>query len=464
MTHSVITEEFLRPDAPSPGDSPDVRVRVPTTGDLDRRALMNGVVLAGAEAAAVWLTSGVVFHLTVTHVDALPWQLGFTATWLAVAVLMRSYPGYGLDASERLRRTVFSALAAFPGLLGAALAEHAGPGAVALLLGLGLGLSVPAALLGRFLASRLLCRANVWGIDVAVIGHGEAAAQVTETLHNDWSLGYRPVADGQANVAILAVPNIPYAVRDRLLDGPLALFRRVLVMVSQPASDSRWAGSHHLGNFSVLEARRRHLEPGDLRQKRAFDLLVVAVLLPVLLPVLLLVALAVAVDSRGSVLYGANRMGWRGSSFRCWKFRTMHENAEERLAELLEQDHEARNYYDLYHKLPNDPRVTRVGALLRKTSLDELPQLLNVLRGEMSLVGPRPYLPRERPKIGVHADVILGCRPGMTGWWQVSGRSGTRFQERVQMDLQYVRRWSPWLDLTLLGATVRVVLARKGAH
>nr|WP_246581031.1 sugar transferase [Deinococcus aestuarii] len=235
-------------------------------------------------------------------------------------------------------------------------------------------------------------------------------------------------------------------------------------MVSQPASDSRWAGSHHLGNFSVLEARRRHLEPGDLRQKRVFDLLVVALLFPVLTPLLLLVGLAVALDSRGPVLYGAPRLGWRGGSFRCWKFRSMHENAEERLAELLDQDPEARAYYDTYHKLRDDPRVTRVGRFLRRTSLDELPQLLNVLRGEMSLVGPRPYLPRERPKIGTHADVILSCRPGMTGWWQVSGRSGTSFQGRVQIDLQYVRRWSPWLDLTLLAATVRVVLARKGAH
>ncbi|WP_180970191.1 exopolysaccharide biosynthesis polyprenyl glycosylphosphotransferase [Deinococcus planocerae] len=470
MTHSVISEELLRTGeapasttAPS-GESPDVRVRVPTTGDLDRRALMNGLVLAAAEALAVWLTAGLVLHLTVHHLDRLPWQLGFTATWLTAATLIRSYPGYGLDASERLRRTVIPAVAAFPTLVGAVLAGGLGAGAAALLLVLGLVLGIPAALVARIGARWLLHRVGAWGVDVAVIGHGEAAALLMQTLRSDWSLGYHPVADGQANVAILAVPNIPYAVRDRLLDGPLALFRRVLVMVSQPASDSRWAGSHHLGSFSVLEARRRHLEPGDLRQKRVFDLLVVALLFPVLTPLLLLVGLAVALDSRGPVLYGAPRMGWRGGSFRCWKFRTMHENAEARLADLLEQDAEARAYYETYHKLKDDPRVTRVGHFLRSTSLDELPQLINVLLGDMSLVGPRPYLARERPKIGPHADVILSCRPGMTGWWQVSGRSGTSFQNRVQMDLQYVRRWSPWLDLTLLAATVHVVLRRKGAH
>ncbi|GMA13840.1 hypothetical protein E5F05_17370 [Deinococcus metallilatus] len=470
MTHSAISEELLRtPEAPAEasapsGEAPAVRVKVPTTGDLDRRALMNGVVLALAEGAAVWVTSGLVFRLTVTHLDTAPWQLGFTATWLAAALVMRSYPGYGLDASERLRRTMISAVAAFPSLLGAALAAHLGLLAAALLLLLGLGLSIPAALLARIGARWVLRWAKVWGVEVAVIGDGEVAALVMETLRNDWSLGYRPVADGQANLAILAVPNIPYAVRDRLLDGPLALFRRVLVMVSQPASDSRWAGSHHLGSFSVLEARRRHLEPGDLRQKRFFDLLVVTLLFPLLTPMLLLVAAAVALDSRGPVLYGAPRMGWRGGAFCCWKFRTMHENAEERLVELLAQDPEARAYYATYHKLPNDPRVTRVGRFLRRTSLDELPQLLNVLRGDMSLVGPRPYLVRERPDLGPHADVILSCRPGMTGWWQVSGRSGTSFQGRVQMDLQYVRRWSPWLDLTLLAATTYVVLRRKGAH
>jgi lipopolysaccharide/colanic/teichoic acid biosynthesis glycosyltransferase len=139
-------------------------------------------------------------------------------------------------------------------------------------------------------------------------------------------------------------------------------------------------------------------------------------------------------------------------------------DAESLLHELLAENEEAREEYLKYHKLRHDPRVTRVGRFLRKTSLDELPQLWNVLRGEMSLVGPRPYLPRESADIGVTQDEILRVTPGITGPWQVAGRNRSAFEERVEMDVSYVSDWSVWLDLVLLVRTSACVLFSRGAY
>jgi len=164
------------------------------------------------------------------------------------------------------------------------------------------------------------------------------------------------------------------------------------------------------------------------------------------------------------VFYADKRMGRDGKLFLCPKFRTMGPDAEERLRLLLEEDPKAREEYFKYHKLREDPRVTRVGRFLRKTSLDELPQLWSVLEGEMSLVGPRPYLPRESEDIGVTQGAILRVPPGITGPWQVDGRNQALFEDRVQMDAHYVRDWSVWLDLVILARTLNTVVFGKGAY
>jgi Undecaprenyl-phosphate galactose phosphotransferase WbaP len=181
-------------------------------------------------------------------------------------------------------------------------------------------------------------------------------------------------------------------------------------------------------------------------------------------PLLIVISLAVWADSRGPVLYRAQRMGKDEKNFSCLKFRTMARDAEAKLERLLEEDPKLREEYLTYHKLRDDPRVTRVGRFLRKTSLDELPQLWNVLRGEMSLVGPRPYLRRESEEVGESQDEILRVPPGMTGPWQVSGRSHTSFEERVRMDDNYVRNWSVWLDLILLARTVKILVFNRRAY
>jgi undecaprenyl-phosphate galactose phosphotransferase len=197
--------------------------------------------------------------------------------------------------------------------------------------------------------------------------------------------------------------------------------------------------------------------------KRCFDLAVSAILLVALSPLFGVLALMIRRDG-GPALFGQRRVGRGGRRITCLKFRTMVADADRRLADLLARDPAAREEWARDQKLRNDPRVTPVGRFLRRTSLDELPQLINVLRGEMSLVGPRPIVPDEVPRFGEDIVYYYEVDPGITGLWQVSGRNGLDYARRVQLNSWYVRNWSLWHDVTILFRTVRVVLERDGAY
>lgn len=198
--------------------------------------------------------------------------------------------------------------------------------------------------------------------------------------------------------------------------------------------------------------------------KRFLDIILSAFAIIVLSPVFLLIALLVCLDG-GPAVFGHSRVGKGGRSFRCLKFRSMVPNAAAVLQDLLVNNPEAAQMWATSRKLPRDPRVTRIGKFLRATSLDELPQLFNVLRGEMSLVGPRPVVQEElTDHYGVAAVCYLAVRPGITGLWQISGRSDTTYAERVALDCRYVREFSLWQDLRILLQTVPAVLVRRGAY
>lgn len=183
-----------------------------------------------------------------------------------------------------------------------------------------------------------------------------------------------------------------------------------------------------------------------------------------LLPLMLVVALAVFAHDGGPIVFAHRRVGKDGKTFACLKFRSMAIDAERRLQDVLESDREARTEWERDHKLRNDPRVTRLGAFLRRTSLDELPQLFNVLRGEMSLVGPRPIVSGEIVKYGSRFHHYCAVKPGITGLWQVSGRNDTTYRARVAMDCVYARTRNIGLDLAILAFTVPAVLQRRGSY
>ena len=198
--------------------------------------------------------------------------------------------------------------------------------------------------------------------------------------------------------------------------------------------------------------------------KRIFDMLVSIAMMPLLLPLIGVIGAVIRWETPGPAIYAHDRIGRNGKIFRCYKFRTMLKDAEERLREMLEKDEEIRSEWEKTWKLKEDPRITRIGRFLRKTSLDELPQVFNVMRGEMSLVGPRPYLLRELETLESQLQVICSIKPGITGLWQVSGRSNTGYEYRLKLDAWYVMNWSLWFDIAILFKTIRVVTKREGAY
>jgi exopolysaccharide production protein ExoY len=195
----------------------------------------------------------------------------------------------------------------------------------------------------------------------------------------------------------------------------------------------------------------------------ALNQLLAALLLLLLAPLMLYIAWRIWRDDGAPVMFAHYRVGQRGRLFRCLKFRTMTLRADAVLADLLQRDPQAREEWERDRKLRNDPRILPIGRMLRKTSLDELPQLFNVLRGDMHLVGPRPVVVQEIPRYGAHKCHYLSVKPGMTGLWQVSGRNNTSYAQRVELDARYVETRSPWADLAILARTAKVLVTREGA-
>jgi lipopolysaccharide/colanic/teichoic acid biosynthesis glycosyltransferase len=223
----------------------------------------------------------------------------------------------------------------------------------------------------------------------------------------------------------------------------------------QPAEADTFEFLHSY--LPVASFRYRVLKP-------LLDLLIVFMVVPIALPLGLLVAAVIRLTSKGNVLYRHRRIGRFQEPLYVWKFRTMYQDSEEVLERHLDTYPEAREEWDRTQKLRNDPRVTPLGRMLRKTSLDEIPQLLNVLAGDMSIVGPRPIVDEERSKYGRYFPVYTYAVPGITGLWQVSGRCDLDYPERVLMDVRYVEQWTMRMELKILVKTVHVILSSKGAY
>jgi len=233
-----------------------------------------------------------------------------------------------------------------------------------------------------------------------------------------------------------------------------------------PSSGRDWQRLHAAALDRSFVRRDRFIQlrcPAEQGTKRAFDFLVALLLIVAISPILLLIALLAKLDG-GPAIFGHRRIGANGETFVCWKFRTMVRNADEVLARVLATYPEARAEWDRDFKLKNDPRITRIGRILRVTSFDELPQLFNVLKGEMSLVGPRPIVAKEIARYGSAFHDYARCRPGITGIWQVSGRNNIDYGARVRLDQEYARNWSLRRDSYILLQTAVVVIQGRGAY
>lgn len=222
-----------------------------------------------------------------------------------------------------------------------------------------------------------------------------------------------------------------------------------------------------MNEATVITETKKEINLGIKRKsyllvKRVFDILVSGFCLVILLPIFLLICALIKLDSKGPVFYKHKRIGKNGEYIYLYKFRSMYSDSKERLEELL-KDPKIKEEWEENFKLENDPRITRVGSILRKTSIDELPQLLNILKGDMSLVGPRPVVDEEIDKYGVNKKKFLSVTPGLTGWWACNGRSCTSYDDRVKLELYYINHRSIMLDIKVIFKTVIAVIKRNGA-
>lgn len=346
------------------------------------------------------------------------------------------------------------------------------------------GLAAGFILIARVVLKRLLFKIGPWQCRTLVIGRAGMTGVLEALLRGEPHLGYVPcgvvdTSEGDPAGKVrdcLAAPGVGYAVIGcgSVMDkGGIELARIVDEEFRVPLGLVLELPGISLGGLEirytvgaevlVLSGRRGSKSSLQNSGKRLLDIGVALVVLAAAAPALLLIAALVKLDG-GPALYPSARIGKNGTLFNAFKFRSMVPNAEAALHELLSRDPAARSEWAMRFKLRNDPRITWIGRFLRRTSLDELPQLINVVRGEMSLVGPRPMLPDERSRYGEEAFALYSiAKPGMTGIWQVSGRDELDYVRRVELNSWYVRNWSPWLDLFILAKTALAVARRSSA-
>jgi Undecaprenyl-phosphate galactose phosphotransferase WbaP len=292
-----------------------------------------------------------------------------------------------------------------------------------------------------------------WGADVAgvsVVGGLDATPE--------WA------RKASVRVALIAMPGVRREVLIPIIEHQGKFFPRIIVVPDLLGLSALDVEPLQVQGVVALEIRKNLLYRHNLLAKRAIDLLLLLLSAPWTLALGLVISLAILIESGPPVFFTHQRIGRRGARFEAWKFRTMVRGADQVLGKYLAAHPELEREWATTQKLKHDPRLTAVGRILRRLSLDELPQCWNILRGEMSLVGPRPIIDEEVAKYGASYDLYTQVYPGLTGLWQVSGRSDLTYEDRVWLDTHYVRNWSIWLDLVILVRTVWVVLAGIGAY
>ena len=368
-------------------------------------------------------------------------------------------PAAPLDPVEELRRLMASSAITHLGTI-AALAiayqstEHYSR-AVILLAGV---LTAFAAQPARNLVRTALKRLGVAQIPVVLLGDGETARRLAREFAEDGYIGFKVCES--ADIAVVCQDLRIFRADIAELSAKYTHVVFVPTGGDLPTYGAQTVSFDGLGGVEMVNQRRI----GVLRHEKWLLDKALAILAFVLLsPFFVLVPVLIKLTSRGPVFYRQQRLGKRGRPIRVWKFRSMYADADERLKAILASDPARRAEWEANFKLSDDPRVTPLGRFLRKTSIDEFPQLFNVFAGDMALVGPRPIVEKEVAYYGAAYDIFSSVRPGITGLWQASGRSDTDYARRVALDVQYVLNWSPWMDIWILFRTVGAVLFMRGA-
>lgn len=454
----------------------------------------SGLILMIVDALTLLLCIGIGFFLVNLANTSFINFRSFTEYYIYIPVILvvfyaaDLYPGIMSSPAEDVKRLCICTFFGFCGIAMSIFVEDA-EDKVAIAVALVIAVPFATILLPgmREVARRFFGRFKFWGLPAVVFCSGKSGDTVIERFLKNPFLGYRPavIVNDRASIktdyegvpilrpsekllAAIKKRNIKVAIVSEYrgdTDPIMKTFR--YTMIVSDTQNMLMSGAPHLRDIAGIVAfssTHNLTKRSHLFAKRIIDLAIIFFALPFVLPVSLIVALLIKFTSPGPVLYGHKRIGQNHKEIRCWKFRSMYRDADAQLERVLRENPKMREQWEKDRKIENDPRVTPFGKFIRKTSLDELPQLINIFLGQMSFVGPRPVMEDELVRYGKNVDYILSVTPGLSGMWQTSGRSDTAYEDRITLDTYYIQNWSIWLDIWILIKTVWVVLGGKGAY
>lgn len=417
------------------------------------------------------------------------WLIGL----VAVAAGQQTYAAIPPRPVRKFRGWVIGAITVCATIVGAAWLLEVGSWSAAVTLGLATAGAILLASFCRAVCRMTFGKADWWGTRLVVVGSGELVERTYADLLREPQWGLRPVGliddaelaeedleqaggasrreqldalavAGDCNRALLAVHSLDAAALSELLSRASGRIKHWIILPPLAQFPSMWLEACEAARRPALAVTNHLRSRWSLPLKRLLDLTVSVSAGLLVLPLVAVIVVLIRLSSPGPIFYGQERIGRFGRRFKAWKFRTMLPNADNVLSRYLEEHPDLAAEWQANHKLRVDPRVTWIGKWLRAISLDELPQVWNVIVGEMSLVGPRPIVAAEIEKYAEHYEQYVQVLPGITGLWQVSGRNNTTYEERVALDVYYVQNWSLWLDVYILACTGKVVLLCEGAY
>jgi undecaprenyl-phosphate galactose phosphotransferase len=312
---------------------------------------------------------------------------------------------------------------------------------------------------------KILFSFSIFKINVKIIAKEPQYGILEKELKENWYFGYKLV-EKDYDIVLISSKRFTIDELQKIIKDYSKNTKDIYVIPYMDHLDFTHTDIVEYSNIrlSALHIENRLLNLKNIVLKSFFEKVIVLLILPFALILHILISILIWIDSSGSIIFKQKRLGKDSKKFSCYKYRTMYINNDILLKKYLEDNPEEVEYYNIYHKYKNDPRITKIGNFLRKTSLDEFPQFFNILRGDMNLIGPRPYMLEEKVKIGkLNEDIILKVKPGITGLWQVSGRNELTFKQRVELDTWYIQNWSLWMDFVIFIKTIKVVVYKVGA-
>jgi Undecaprenyl-phosphate galactose phosphotransferase WbaP len=430
--------------------------------------------------------SDISFKSFITYWPYLP-------VFTVVFILYDLYPAASLAPAEELRKVCYSSFIVHTGIVLSRFVYYLAYDTVSAAFVISFFLSTIGILLGRGIMRSFLSASRLGGIPAVIYGAGYTGKAIVDKLLSSKNSGYTPVlildddrekgSDYRGipiihntgigpeivqrlkiKMAIIAMPSLSQREFKKLIANSAFSFRYNVQVPDIYSLNNIWMSVRDFGGILGFATSHRLNMFWNVWIKRLMDISIIIVGSIVFSPVLLLIIIFIKLSSPGPVLYSQKRIGQYGKHFKAYKFRSMVSNADEILKELLAKDKNAREEWRQNQKLKNDPRITLIGKIIRKTSLDEIPQFINVVKGEMSLIGPRPIVDNEAEKYGDNFQRIFSIKPGLTGLWQVSGRSDTNYADRISYDTYYLQNWSVWLDIWIIVKTFGVILKGSGAY